>query len=76
MDIINDNVVLEKEEFEAIKEIVHRLTSGTEGLLEVNYADIADDHPLLYDAILELQDSWDSHELQDALKLWNDELDH
>ena len=76
MDINNGNTVLEKEEFEAIKEIIHKLASGVEGLLEINYADIADDNPLLYDAILELQERWDSHGFQDALETWNNELDH
>jgi hypothetical protein len=76
MDVINDNTVLEKEEFEVIKEIIHKLASGVEGLLEINYGDIADDHPLLYDALLELQDTWDSHTLQDAMDTWNLDLDH
>ena len=76
MDTVNDNTVLEKKEFEAIQKIIHKLASGVEGLLEINYADIADDHPLLYDAILELQERWDSHKFQDALETWNNELDH
>jgi|TARA_Y100000310_G_C20482778_1_gene715493 hypothetical protein len=76
MDIVNDKVVLGKKEFEAIQEVMHKLTTGVEGLLEVNYVDIADGDPLLYDAILELQERWDSHKFQDALKTWNDELDH
>jgi len=76
MDVVNDKTVLEKEEFEAIKKVIQKLAAGVEGLLEINYLDIADDHPLLYDALIELQDVWDSHEFQDALDTWNNDLDH
>ena len=59
------------QEFDVIKTLIHAFSNAIEGVIENDISHLDHDTEL-YLSLLDLNETWESHEVRDAMEAWID----
>jgi len=74
MNKSGDEIILTHAEFESIKNIIKSLAPTVEAVLNADIASISQEEPGLYTALIDLQEAWESDEVQNSLDTWDEDI--
>lgn len=72
----NDEYSMTNEEFSVIKTVINSILPHIENIMVCDLTNIKEHDPSLYMALIDLQESWDSSELTDAIEIWEEEINN